>query len=163
MYMLCVLAVFLTIFLARRTSLSASSGSRHHAPLWLHNTNLGSNIFSMWMNLWLFHCIYGHNIFNDMQRDCIQKAVHQAPFFSYWTQWLNDSANVGCFIVYSYNFAANRGLFEFWRYKTELLMRRCLFRNKLLACCLLCLFFCGKSMWGGGAYYVLKGVHGERC
>ena len=26
-------------------------------------------------------------------------AVHRDPFFSYGTQWLNDSANVGCFIA----------------------------------------------------------------
>ena len=177
-------------FLARKTSLSASSGLRHRDLLWLRNTNLGSNIFCMWMNLQLFHCIYEQHVFSDMQRDCINRD----PFFSYRTQWLNDSPNAGCFLAgicglprssrsetsvpsrrqfemlkkkvksaaFSYNslwtnFAADGGLFKVRRHKTQLLKRQCLFRNKLFARCLLCLFLCGESMRGeGGTHYELQ-------
>ena len=56
-----VLAVFFffNTFLARRTSLSPTSGLRH-APLQLRKTNLVLNISSMWMNLGIFPCICGH-------------------------------------------------------------------------------------------------------
>ena len=64
----------LTVFLARKTSLSASSVLRHHTPLLLHTTNLGSKVSSVWMNLQLFHCIYGHHICSDMQCDGILKS-----------------------------------------------------------------------------------------
>ena len=73
-------------FLARKTSLSASSSLRHHRD-------------SMWMNLRLFHCKYGTVSLVICNVTAPIKAVHQAFFFSYRTQWLNDSANVGCFIA----------------------------------------------------------------
>ena len=65
------------------------------ALLQLCTTNLRSNIFSMWMNLWLFHCM-GTISWAICTVTASVKTVHRDPFFSYGTQWLNDSANVGC-------------------------------------------------------------------
>ena len=73
--MRCVLAVFNT-FLSRKTSLSASSGLRHHAQLRPHRLK----IFSMWVNLRLFHCIYGHDIYSDMQPDYFCNSCPPGPF-----------------------------------------------------------------------------------
>ena len=72
--MRCVLAVYFTHFVARKMSLSPTPDFRH-APL-----HLGSKVFSMWMNLRLFHCIYGHHILSDMQCDFIRKNCPPGPF-----------------------------------------------------------------------------------
>ena len=79
-YEVCACCLFYT-FLA---SVSASSGLRYHAPLWLRNTNLGSNNFCMGMNLRLFHCKYEQHVFSDMQRDCICNSCPPGPFLLIW-------------------------------------------------------------------------------
>ena len=87
--MSCVLAVFLTA--------TASSGLSH-SPLWPRSTNLG----------WTFSAcgwtsgstVYTGTVSLAMCKVTASvKAVHRGPFFSYETQWLNDSANVGCFLA----------------------------------------------------------------
>ena len=59
------------------------------------------------------------------------------------------------------NFAADGGVFEVRRYKTKLLMRRCLFRNELFAHCMLCFFFLWKVnarslLWTAGDHEVRR-------
>ena len=131
----CLMSIY--TFLASKSSPSPASGLRH-SSLWLHITNLGSNIFSMWMNLQLLHCKCGQQVFYNMQRNCICNSCPRAAFFSYGTQWLNDSANVGCFI------AAVCGL-QVWTSHSEQQWYMCLFERLKQMC--LSTVFSHNSLW----------------
>ena len=65
-------------FLARKTSLSTTSGLRH-ALLLLHSTNLGSKVFSVWVNLRLFRCMGTVSLVKG-NITASTKAVHWALF-----------------------------------------------------------------------------------
>ena len=115
-------------------------------PFWLRSTNLGSNIFSMLMNLQLF---------TDMHRDCIWANVRcfiAGVCGCCGLLVVNNKcptviqASVCCLSQQLWiNFVADGGLFEVWRHKTELLMRKSLLGTNS-PCCMFCLFLCENSM-----------------
>ena len=93
--MRCVLSVYFTC-LASKTSLSPTSGLMHD-PLRLCITNLSRTFSTCWWTSG-FSTVYTDIIYLAIcNLTASVKAVHWDSFFSYGTQWLNDSAKLGCF------------------------------------------------------------------
>ena len=142
------------------------------ALLWLRSTNLRSKFFSEWMNLWLFHCIYGQHVFNDMHHGCIRNSCPTGPFLlirDTMIKWL-----CSCWLLYSRCLWAaavctSRSKHQVSHCDTCVCLRwwyNCVGLLPLVAAALksmwLCLFLCTNSMQGGRSILLTTGTHGEQ-
>ena len=126
--------------------------------MWQWALNIDLSLVCKWTSG--FYTGYGHSIFRGMQRDCIHKSCPLGPFLLDGTQWLNDSASVGCFLVDVCGLPRSCSshseqqvsrcdtclCLRWWNKLDRGLWKRrwCLLKNGLFACCQVVVFV---SLW----------------
>ena len=95
--MRCVLAVYLTYFWPGRWACLLPLS--WDMPFYGFVAEIWGRTFSAWRWTSGFSTVYTGTVSLAICNvTAYIKAIHQAPFLSFGTQWLNDFANVGCFL-----------------------------------------------------------------